>query len=244
MRRDIITTSMGIDCPAGVAPLPRLLQLVSPSLPVGGFTYSQGIEWAVEAGWLTDAATVADWLTGQLQGPVAQGDLPLLLRLRGACAARDLAAFEGWTARLLATRETSELRAEEANRGRALADLLVALGLLGAPDPAFPAPWRAPAARAQLAGFALATTAWAIDGEAALTGYAWAWLEGLALAAVKLVPLGQTDGQRILARLAALIPSAVAVAARIADEAIGAASPALAIASSNHEVQYTRLFRS
>jgi len=216
----------------------RLLQLVSPSLPVGGYTYSQGIEWAVESGWIRDATDLEAWLSDLLQGPMAQVDLPLLLRLQAAAGAGDLAALGEWTDLLLACRETAELRAEESNRGRALADLLVALGLPGAHD------WRSQLARSQAAGFAFAAAAWQIEPIWAATGYAWSWLEGLVIAAVKIVPLGQTQGQQVLLRLANEIPSALDRAQSLDDDAIGASSPALAIASNRHETQYTRLFRS
>lgn len=216
----------------------RLLQLVSPSLPIGGFTYSQGIEWAVESGWIRGMGDLEDWLADLLHGPLAQVDLPLLLRLQAAAEARDREAFATWIDWLLASRETAELRAEESNRGRALADLLVAWGLEGAGN------WRPDLARSQAAGFAFAAAAWAIEPRVAATGYAWAWLEGLVLAAVKIVPLGQTQGQQALARLAAQIPRALELALTLGDDGIGASSPALAIASSRHETQYTRLFRS
>ena len=164
----------------------RLLQLVSPSLPIGGFTYSQGIEWAVESGWIRNLGDLEDWLSDLLHGPLAQVDLPLLLRLQAAAESRDRVALAAWIDWLLACRETAELRAEESNRGRALADLLVAWGLEGASD------WRSELARSQAAGFAFAAAAWAIEPRVGAAGYAWAWLEGLVLAAVKIVPLGQT----------------------------------------------------
>jgi len=227
-----ITTT---DAPAALV---RLMHLVSPSLPIGGFTYSQGIEWAVEAGWIGSASDLEAWLGGQLRGAVARLDLPLLTRMQDAVAAGDPAALGRWTDWLIAARETAELRAEEANRGRALADLLIALDLPGAPA------WRAELARSQAAGFAFAAAAWGISRREAALGYAWAWLEGLVLAAVKIVPLGQTQGQQVLARLASELPEQVARALALDEGEIGAASPALAIASSAHETQYTRLFRS
>ncbi len=113
-------------------PLLRLLHLVSPTLPIGAFTYSQGIEWAVEAGWIRTAADVDDWLADQLDTTLARLDLPLLLRLYQAVADADRARFAAWSDLLLAYRETAELRQEERNRGRALADLLVKLALPGA----------------------------------------------------------------------------------------------------------------
>jgi urease accessory protein len=219
-------------------PLLRLMHLVSPSLPVGGFTYSQGIEWAVEAGWIRAAADLEAWLRDQLCNAVAVVDLPILKRLGTAVREGDLEAMDRWIDWLLAARETAELRAEEANRSRALADLLVAWGLPGAIE------CRQVLARSQAAGFAFASVAWGIQPREAALGYTWGWLENLVLAAVKLVPLGQTQGQQTLARLLQAVPALVECALTMGDDDIGAASPALAIASSAHETQYTRLFRS
>jgi urease accessory protein len=115
---------------------------------------------------------------------------------------------------------------------------LVAWGLDGAAD------WRPLLARSQAAGFAFASAAWKIDPRQAASAYAWSWLEGLVLAAVKIVPLGQTQGQQVLARLAGRIPAILDAALELDDESIGASSPALAIASCAHETQYTRLYRS
>ena len=219
-------------------PLLRLMHLVSPSLPVGGFTYSQGIEWAVEMDWIRTAEDLETWLGDQLRNSMAILDLPLLSRMH--CAARTserdtMVRCIDW---LLAARETSELRAEEANRGRALADLLIAWGLPGAPA------WKPILARSQAAGFAFAAAAWDIQVRDAALGYAWGWLENLTLAAVKIIPLGQTQGQLVLHRIAERVPATVQVALGLEDDEIGASSPALAIASSAHETQYTRLFRS
>jgi urease accessory protein len=216
----------------------RLMHLVSPSLPVGGFTYSQGIEWAVETGWIRNAEDLEGWMADQIQANLVFLDLPLLMRLQLAAAERDQAATGHWVDWLLAGRETSELRREEADRGRALADLLIAWGLPDALD------WKPLLARSQTAGFSFAAAAWQIEPRAAALGYAWSWLENLVLAGIKLVPLGQTRGQQTLARLATLIPSSVETAMAVADDEIGASAPALAIASSAHETQYTRLFRS
>jgi len=228
---------MGTDSIA-TEPLLRLLQLVSPALPVGGFTYSQGLEWAVEAGWIRTAGDLEAWLADQLETAIYRLDLPLLIRMQAAVKESDTRALARWIDRLLAARETSELRAEEANRGRALADLLAALGLPESGD------WRPLLARSQTAGFAFAAVAWGIPPRAAALGYVWAWLEGLVLAGVKLVPLGQTQGQRILTDRIGELPVLVERALDLRDEDIGTASPALAIASSAHECQYTRLFRS
>lgn len=219
-------------------PLLRLMHLVSPSLPVGAFAYSQGIEWAVEAGWIGTAEELYAWLRDQLGNSMVNLDLPLLARMYAAARARDPDAMNCWIDWLLAARETSELRAEEANRGRALADLLIAWGLPGTRD------WKPVLARSQAAGFAFGAAAWEIPAPSTALGYAWSWLENLVLAGVKIIPLGQTQGQQLLQRLAAEIPVVVEEALSLADEEIGASSPALAIAGSAHETQYTRLFRS
>ena len=216
----------------------RLLQLVSPSLPVGGFTYSQGIEWAVECGWIQSAQDLEAWLEDQLHSTIARLDLPVLMRLYAAVQREDLSALQQWSSFLLACRETSELRMEERNRGRALADLLVKLELLGSET------WKSILAQSQLAGFAFATCRWAIPLEQAALGYAWSWLENLAMAAVKLIPLGQTQGQQVLQHLSPSIPALLPITKALQDDEIGAANLALAIASSQHESQYTRLFRS
>jgi urease accessory protein len=205
---------------------------------VGGFSYSQGIEWSVECGWIQSATDLEQWLEDQLQTTIARLDLPVLMRLYAAVQRDDLPALQQWSSFLLACRETSELRMEERNRGRALADLLVKLRLPGSE------PWKTVLAQSQLAGFAFATCRWTIPLEQAALGYAWSWLENLVLAAVKLIPLGQTQGQQVLQRLSPMIPPLLPVAWQLHDDEIGAANPALAIASSLHETQYTRLFRS
>ncbi len=238
-RRTHMAHTATTDAAPQVAPaLARLLHLVSPSLPVGAFTYSQGLEWAVEAGWVSDAGDAERWLTGELQGTLAYLDLPVASRMMAAVAADDRDALAAWTALLLAARETAELRAEERQRGRAMADLLRAWGLAGSTH------WRDVLVQSQTAGFAFAAVRWEIPPADALGGLAFAWVENLVLATIKLVPLGQTDGQCMLARLAGQIPAVVDQALGLGDHAIGASSPALAIASAAHERQYTRLFRS
>ena len=216
----------------------RLLQLVSPSLPVGAFTYSQGLEWAVETGWVNDLESLARWLESLLETGVARVDLPLLARLYRGFEAGDAQGVEHWGRWLLACRETAELRAEERNRARALRVLLGSLEVQGAEDMADSLDL------CQAAGFALACVRWGIALEDAALGYAWGWLESQVTAAIKLVPLGQTDGQRVLYRLAGILPAALELGLGLEDGEIGASSQALAIASSHHETQYTRLFRS
>ena len=222
----------------GWRPLLRLMHLVSPSLPIGAYAYSQGIEWAVECGWIRNEQDLEAWLASQLSVTLAHLDLPVLKRLYRAARQNDPRSLRHWSAFLIASRDTAELRAEEGSRGRALAELLVALDVSGARE------WKEILSDSQAAGFAFAATRWGIPFEDTALGYTWGWLENLVLAAVKIVPLGQTAGQRVLHALLDFVPDVAAESLQVVDQAIGAATPALAIASSLHETQYTRLFRS
>jgi urease accessory protein len=216
----------------------KLMQLVSPSLPIGSFTYSQGIEYAVECGWIDSDDALQQWLEDQMLTSIAQLDLPVLQRLYDAAQAADETALEKWSQILLASRETSELRREEINRGRALATLLIALDVPCAKQ------WQPILASCQAAAFATAAAGWNISYRDAAYGYVWGWLENQVLAAVKIIPLGQTRGQQLLHTMAETIPAVVANSLQIADTMIGASNPALAIICSRHETQYTRLYRS
>lgn len=216
----------------------RLYQLISPALPIGGFTYSQGLEWAVEAHWVHDNISFAAWLNSLLEHSIATLDLPILLRLHRACEHADWTRAKHWCNYLLASRETMELRKEERQRGAALLKLLPDLGI------AIPNDQRELFAATQLAGMAIATAQWGISAEKACIGYAWSWLESTVMAGVKLIPLGQTQGQQLTLALAEKIPAAVSYANAVGDNEIGSSTPAQAIASSRHETQYTRLFRS
>lgn len=235
-----VPNTMNRDANSAYLDLVRLLHLVSPSLPTGAFSYSQGMEWAVEAGWLANIDDARDWLGDQLQGSLMFLDLPILARLYRAAIEMDEGAFTHWIDRLLAGRETAELQAEEGHRGRALLELLSVWDMTSVLDDR----WRVQLARSQVAGFAFAARAWGIEERTMLLGYAWAWLENLVLAAIKLVPLGQRQGQRILIDLTPQLQQRVDQALRLEDDDIGASAPALAIASSLHEQQYTRLYRS
>ena len=216
----------------------RLMHLVSPTLPTGAFAYSQGLEWAVEAGWIKNAAGLQAWLTDQTQSNLARVDVPLLKRMMDACRngrEQDLAT---WRDLLLALRETHELRMEEKSRGRAMASLMEGLAI------PMQANEKIVLETSQLAGFALAAAHFRIPPDQAAAGYLWSWLENQVLAGIKIIPVGQTEGHRILLRLDPLIIKAVASGMLLEDNELGASSPALAIASSRHETQYTRLYRS
>ena len=227
-----ITTAMPTDLA-----LARLFQLVSPSLPIGGYSYSQGIEWAVEAGWINSPQDLHDWLSGLLDGNMRYLEIPVLQRMMNAWQVQDVGAIAEWNEFLLASRETAELRAEEKNRARAFYQVLGSL----ASDAA---DYRDLLLGSQHACYSYACVRWQIEFAAAANGLLWAWLENCVLAAVKIIPLGQSSGQQLLFQLADLLPVVVEQASRVDEHDIGASSMALAIASSRHESQYTRLFRS
>ncbi|MCE7761236.1 urease accessory protein UreF [Pseudomonas putida] len=216
----------------------RLLQLASPGLPVGGFTYSQGLEWAVEAGWVRGADGFAAWQREQVDDTLACLDWPLLARLYHACQTENAEAFGHWSRFLLANRETAELRLEEQQRGAAFARLLDGWRLGQAPA------WRASLELTQLGGMAWLAVHWAIPLRQLALGYAFAWLEGAVMAGVKLVPFGQQAAQTLLRDLSTGLPAALDQALALGDAQLGGGLPLLAIASSRHETQYTRLFRS
>jgi len=220
----------------------RLLQLISPNLPVGAFTYSQGMEWAVECGWIANKQGVRRWLQSVLRDSLQTLELPVLRRLYQAAARKNVTDFEYWSQWLYASRETLELRKEEHQRARAMQSLLK--NLPGSQDWPELEDWQNALASSQLAGYALAAQHWYVSLDDLLQGYTWSWLDNAVAVAVKLVPLGQTDGQCLLYELGMEIGTLVDDSASIEDDKIGASTPALAIASSLHETQYSRLFRS
>lgn len=217
-----------------MSPTTRLWQLISPTLPVGAFSFSQGLEYVVETRGVRDEATALEWLRNLLQRALAVVDLPILLRVHRAWNAGDDLGVMRWSRILEARRETAELRFEDLSVGAALTQLLANLG-----EP-LPTERRLPFASA----FAVACVNGHVAATDAAAGYAWAWCEQQVAAAVKLVPLGHTSGQRILLQLGGEIDAAVAHAATVDDADIGIGLPGLAIASALHETQYTRLFRS
>ena len=216
----------------------RLLQLVSPSLPIGMYSYSQGLETAVHDGWVTNAGQTGDWLHGLLHNGLCKVDAPLLARLYDAWQTGDEQAVEKWSQTLVACRETSELRAEDKQTGQALARLLVNLEMPEAQA------WQKHSNATLATMFALAAVRWQIDKADVVAGYLWGWLENQILGAIKLVPLGQVAGQRLLQNLAVELPGLVEQALQLNDDEIGGSCFGLALASSRHETQYSRLFRS
>lgn len=218
----------------------KLLQLSSPTLPVGAFAYSQGLESAIESGYINDKKSLQYWLKDALQLSLKKVDLPLFYRLYKAWEVNDKGGVLYWNQTLRAQRETSELRDEDHHLGLALARLLKDLEVLDAAD----LHQHHRDDLCFLTVFTLAAYRWNIDMEQAANGFIWSWLDNQIAAAIKLVPLGQTDGQKVLSALLPEIPAVVTESFVIKDDAIGASLPMMAILSSQHETQYSRLFRS
>ena len=222
--------------------LARLLQLASPALPVGAYTYSQGLEWAVESGVISNEASAGRWIADLMQHGIGRFEAPLLAALMSAWAESRLAQVSELNADFLASRESAELRAETVQMGFSLRRLVhdlrddslaeVARIVDNLPEVAFPTVW---------AGIA---AAWQIDHEAALTAYLWSWAENQVMAALKAVPLGQAAGQRLLAELGNQIPTISTQALSLPPSEWSNFTPAFAIACARHETQYSRLFRS
>lgn len=213
----------------------HLLQLSSPALPVGAYAYSQGLEYAIEAGWLEGEA-LEHWLRDGLDLGLSQLELPVILRAWKASATADVDALNHWNDRLLAARETRELLLEDQQLGAALHRLLKSL--LTTPLPSL----RQQPAYAVM--FAIACQRWHIDAPEALMAYSYSWLENQVSAATKLVPLGQTAAQQLLVALMEHVPAACSRAGDVGDNNLGLSLPGLALASCRHERQHTRLFRS
>ncbi len=218
----------------------QLIWLASPALPVGGFSYSEGLESAVESAGVTIEQAAADWISDQLHLTLARGDLAVMAQAIPAWREGDIERIKQLNDWVLQTRETSEFRAQTEQMGRSLLEWLrnhegvnaahiQACALL---PPTYPV------------AFALAASQTAADARDCLLAYAFGWAENMMQAALKSVPLGQSAGQRILARLSREIPPVVETALTLPDDERQAFSPMLAILSSQHETQYSRLFRS
>jgi len=229
------------EAPLATTALLQLIRLASPSLPVGGFSYSEGIEAAVDAALVTDEASACAWLLDQLELGVGRSDLPVAARALAAWRRGDRKGVAEWNAWLATTRETNELRRQSEQMGRSLAQWLrqrsadddrVAFLEALSPAPMWPV------------AFALAAADSGASSRAVLASFAAGWAENATQAALKAVPLGQTAAQRILTALAAAIPAAVERALAMPAGEMQAFAPMLAILSSQHEEQYSRLFRS
>ena len=227
---------------AGDAVLLQLMWLASPALPVGGFSYSEALEAAVDDGRVTSEASAAEWLVNQMALAPARADLPVLAQAHAAWQRHDLARVTQLNDFMGRTRETRELRLQSEQMGRSLVEWLrnqsagddARLAHLAtlAPSPTWPI------------AFALATARADASAAQALHASLFGWAENMVQAALKAVPLGQLAGQRILQALVERMPALIEHALTMGDDDMQSFSPMLGIASARHETQYSRLFRS
>lgn len=213
----------------------RLMQLTSPSFPVGTFAYSQGLETAIHNAWVTDADSAISWMTGLISQTLATLDVPILGRAIGAWAQRDLEQVRALSAFQLACREARELQEEDLQLGRAM---LKVLRTLGVPEASVEGDVT------YCVAFGLAVSHFEVGLERAAGGYLYAWCDNQVIAASRLIPLGQSEAQRTLAACLPAIPAAVRRGLELPDCDLGLTSPGLGLASAQHETQYARLFRS
>ncbi len=225
-----------------VDPLYRLLAWLSPAYPVGAFSYSHGVETAVEEGFVTDLATLIAWLESVLERGTGLVDGALFATAWRTVDAEDWTAFDAVAERAAAWRGTSEMALESRQQGGSF----LSITRTAWPHPTLDAGHERTGGEIALpVAVALAAAAHGISLGSALGGYLHAFAANLISAAVRTVPLGQTDGQRALAALEPAVrrTADAALAATSLDE-IGTATPLLDWCSLRHETQYTRLFRS
>lgn len=227
-----------------MAQLGAILQLSSPALPIGGYSYSQGLEGAVEIGLIHDKHSASDWISQQLQWVVAHSEGPIWALLYDAWSSERFEDVVHWNSYFYALRETSEIRLETTQMGWSLNKLASELR------------WYSSERQKQLqqlqpmtlpAVHSLAAYSLNIDKTAALTAFFYTWLENQVTAAIKSVPLGQVAGQQILTTGLALLPSTVNEALARSTSAppkVQSFAPQYAVVSSRHEHQFNRLFRS
>jgi urease accessory protein len=230
--------------PTSAATLLQLMWLASPALPVGGFSYSEGLESACEAGLVSTEAQAARWLTDQLQLSLARFDMPLLARALALWSQPepDAEALQALNAQMLQTRESAEFRQQTEQTGRSLAVWLKLR--LATDDARLLLLQNLPRAPSWPLAFALAASVIGAPAREALLAFAFSWAENQVQAAIKAVPLGQSAGQRILMSLTAAISVAVDDALRRPAAQCQTFTPMLAILSAQHEAQYSRIFRS
>jgi urease accessory protein len=219
----------------------RLLQMTSQAFPIGGYSHSYGLEAAIESGWVRDEQSVRQWIADVLTFSMGAYEMPVLCDMGGAWSARDCIALSRLNAQFLASRESAELRSATVQMGFSMRKLLAALPSLPEflsdtldtmEEPSLPCVWSG------------AACAWAVPQAESTAAYLWSWAENQVLVAMKSVPIGQSSGQRVLLEIGETI-------ARLADRGVPCDghlrsnfAPGLAILCSQHETQYSRLFRS
>lgn len=236
--------SMSTDhSPAGISDLALLglMQLISPALPIGAFAWSQGLESAFELGWVNNEQELGEWLEGVLDDGLTRCELPVLARLQHCWAKGDSNGLTLWNDWLHANRETAELSDEDTRLGLALTRLLTSLSLQPQSELGHA---QLPEDPGYVTVFAWTAHQRQVPVRQSLLGFAWAWLENQLAVACKALPLGHTAAQRLNEQLRPKLLTAIDTALTLTDEQLGPILPGLALASAQHETQYSRLFRS
>jgi urease accessory protein len=217
----------------------QLLQLASPALPVGAYSYSEGLEFLVDSDRLKDCKGLEQWLTQELVYGSVRLEAAVMVRSYHAVRAGDLDALNYWNSWLSATREAEELRSQSWQMGRSLLRLFADL------ETAQPIPPMLANLECNFAvAYGLVAASWQIDLRSALLGYLHSWVANLISAGVKLIPLGQTSGQQLLLSLNSVIYDAAEKILDLPDAELACCGWGLNLASMAHETQYSRLFRS
>jgi urease accessory protein len=217
----------------------NLLQLASPALPVGAYSYSEGVETLVEWGTIADAKSLQHWLERELQFGAIRLEAAVMVRAYNSALVGNLTTLNYWNNWLSAARETEELRHSSWQMGRSLVRLLLEL------QPRLASIFKAVGNPVNYAiAFGVAASCWQIPQDAVVLGYLHSWATNLVTAGIKLIPLGQTAGQQILIHLQTEIIDATAKILALKDDDLCSCSWGLSLASMAHETQYTRLFRS
>ncbi len=219
----------------------HLLQLASPSLPIGAYSYSQGLEVAIESGAVSDESSARHWIVAYLHQVVARFEAPVLWRLLGAFSTNDSAAIRDWTEVFVAARDTAEFRAETIQMGYSLAKLVADLKIA---DADLLAALQSQSEIPLPTALACAAVALQVPHEAVMLGSLFSWAENQVLVCVKSVPLGQVSGQRLLLSLRPELELAASEAQGLRDDELSSWAPGLSLLSMQHEVQYSRLYRS
>ncbi|CAB1275065.1 urease accessory protein UreF [Candidatus Nitrosacidococcus tergens] len=218
-----------------------LLRLASPQLPIGAYSYSQGLESAIEQGIVHDTQSAKVWISDQLVLNISYFEAPLLFRILTAIANHKWEELTQWEAEYKASRETAELYGESQQLGFSLTQLMKQLPelnkeldqkILNVKDPSFFFAW------------SVAAYAWSLSPEDGLAAWLWSWLENQLIVLMKTLPLGQQASQNLLSQLLPVLDQAYHQAMTYTDDELANGTWGLAIASMNHEIQYSRLFRS
>jgi urease accessory protein len=214
------------------AALLALLQLTSPALPVGAYSYSEGLEVLIDRGTITNQQQLQQWIEESLATGSIGLEITILWKTQQAWHTGDLDSLAHWNYWLSATRESAELQQQNWQMGRSLLRLLGDLSTALGENCNFVVAW------------SIAAELWGIDPETSALGYLHSWASNLVSAGIKLIPLGQTAGQQILVDInVPLITTVQRIQDRSPTE-LFTCSWGLALASMAHETQYSRLFRS